>query len=1047
MSFSSFSIRRPITIMMLAIAVLIFGFISLPKLAVDLYPELNFPVAIVVTSVDGGTPSEVEKLVTKPIEESVGTVANIKRVTSNSAEGASQVIVEFNWGVDMDQATLNLRDKVDQVRGALPDSAKSPRILRLDPNSMPIITLAVTGESDIVKLKALVENVMKPRLERIDGVASVGISGGKTREVEVELDPNRIAAYGLTLDQIQQAVMSTNISGAAGVIRQGDAKINIRLQSEFKDVAQIGETPIHVGQGSIQLKNIATVSDTFKEVTQKAYLDGMPSVGLNILKASGGNTISVADQVKAKLAELQAELPANIKVTTTLDTSTFIKDSIYTVGEHALVGGLFSILVLLCFLNSYRSMIIIAIVIPISVIATFCLMYFTGQTINMFSLSGLTLGLGSLVDFAVVILENIFRHREEGKSMWEAADIGAREVSTAVMASALAQISVFLPIVFVEGLASQLFGPLALTVVFSHLAALIASMALVPMLSARWLKRLPNTAIYESGTYRGINPIVWFNVGFHKVTKGYGRLLRWSVGHRKTVFFITIAMFIATIPLAGMVGAEFIPKLDQGKISVNIKLPNGSMLKETEAIVTQVESFAKKVPELEQLYTSIGSAGGNTVVAQAATNEAQLTISVGDKEKRKRTTLEIVEDLRKQVAHIAGAEITVKELDNSGGPPTAPLEISLRGDDMAVLEDISSIIAEEVKQVQGTRNVTTSLTSKQNELQLVVDLQKAGTYGLSSQQILSSVRTAFQGQTITKYRTGDDEVDVNMRLPEAYKDDISYLEQLRIPTPSGAQISLSSVAKIVEENVPQLIKRVNQTREVTITSDIVDRDLNSISADLQKRLAGLRLPDGYTIEYGGQSKDMAEAFGSLGLAIVLSIVLVYMVMASQFESLFAPFIIMFSIPPTFIGVVIGLLVTGISLSVSAFIGYILLIGIVVNNAIVLIDYINTLRKKGVERNEAIFTAGPVRLRPILMTTLATILAILPLAFGGGAGNESQAPMAVVVTFGLSFSTLITLILIPVVYTWFDDLGNKFRNRRNKRKAKKKPGITSDLAVE
>ncbi|MGE5704967.1 MAG: efflux RND transporter permease subunit, partial [Clostridia bacterium] len=530
-------------------------------------------------------------------------------------------------------------------------------------------------------------------------------------------------------------------------------------------------------------------------------------------------------------------------------------------------------------------------------------------------------------------------------------------------------------------------------------------------------------------------------------TRGYGRLLRWAIGHRKTVMIVTILLFVVTIPLAGMVGAEFIPKLDQGKISVSVKLPNGSLLKETEQVVAQVETIAKKVPELEQLYVSIGSPGGFSLVALSATNQAQVELSVGDKEKRQRSTLQIVEDLRTKLAHIAGAEIVVKEMDNSGGPPTAPLEISLRGDDMAVLDDISSIVMGEVKQVQGTRNVTSTLAEKQTELQVVVDLQKAGTYGLTSQQILSSVRTAFQGQTITKYRTGDDEIDVNMRLPKGYQEDISYLEQLRIPTPSGSQVSLSSVAKVVQENVPQLIKRVNQTREVTVTADIVDRDLNSISADIQKRLTNLSLPDGYTIEYGGQSKDMAESFGSLGLAIILSIVLVYMVMASQFESLFLPFIVMFSVPPTFIGVVVGLLLTGISLSVSALIGYILLIGIVVNNAIVLIDYINTLRKKGVERNEAIFKAGPVRLRPILMTTLATILAILPLAFGGGSGNESQAPMAVVVAFGLSFSTLITLILIPVAYSWFDDLGNKFRNRKAKRKAKKKAVPTPDLAVE
>jgi HAE1 family hydrophobic/amphiphilic exporter-1 len=1035
MNLSRFSIQRPITIFMLCVAVLIFGFVSLPKLAVELYPELNLPVAVVVTSVDGGTPAEVEKLVTKPIEEALGTVPNVKKITSNSIEGASQVILQFNWGVDMDQATLNMRDKVDQVRGLLPDSAKAPRILKLDPNAQAIMTMSLTGEGDIVKLKSLAENVIKSRLERIDGVASVGISGGEEKIIEVVLNPDRLAAYGIGIDQVQQALMTTNVSGSSGTVRQGDTKLNIRVQGEYAAVADIGETPIRVQNGSIALKDIATISDTYKEVTQKAYLNGKPSVGISITKASGGNTIEVADAVKQELKALESTLPKSVHVDIISDSSQFIKDSIYTVGEHALIGGLFAIVVLYLFLNSARSMLIVSIVIPISVVATFCLMYFTGQTINLISLSGLTLGLGSLVDFAVVILENIFRYRQSGKSMMEAARLGSKEVGTAVMASALAQIAVFLPIVFVEGLASELFGPLALTVVYSHIAALLASLALVPMLSSRWLKEVPKTEEEELAGYKGYNPVVWFNVGFNKLAKRYGRLLGWSITHRKTVLAATLALFVGAIALTPLIGAEFIPKLDQGKITVSITMPNGTVLKETEKVAAEVEKRVKALPELQQLYTSIGSSGGPALIASATSNKAQLNLTLVPKEQRNVSTEQVTEQLRKDLSNISGAEIEVKETDQSGGPAGAALEVSLRGDDLAVLEDISSIIEGEMKQVPGTRNITTSLEETRQEIQVVVDPEKASMYGLTTSQILSNVRTAFNGQTVTTFQTGDDQIDVKVMLPKVYQDDITYLQQLRIPTASGAQIALSSVAEIVNKDVPQLIKRANQTREVTISGDIAGRDLQSVSRDIEAKLAALKLPDGYSVEVGGQSKDMAESFGSLGLAIILSVVLVYMVMASQFESLFAPFIIMFSIPPTFIGVVVGLFATGKPLSVPALIGYILLIGIVVNNAIVLIDYVNQLRKRGVERDAAILQAGPRRLRPILMTSLTTILAILPLAFGGGAGNESQAPMAIVVAFGLSFSTLITLVLIPVVYTWFDDLGRKFRNRREKRKQK------------
>ncbi|MFY0542663.1 efflux RND transporter permease subunit [Brevibacillus sp. H7] len=1031
MNLSRFSIQRPVTIFMLCVAILIFGFVSLPKLAVELYPELNLPVAVVVTSVNGGTPAEVEKLVTKPIEEALGTVPNVKTITSNSIEGASQVILQFNWGVDMDQATLNMRDKVDQVRGRLPDSANAPRILKLDPNAQPIMTMSLTGDDDVVKLKSLAENVIKSRLERIDGVASVGISGGKEKIIEVVLNPDRLAAYGISIDQVQQALMATNVSGSSGAVRQGDTKLSIRVQGEYAAVADIGETPVRVQNGSIPLRDIATIADTYEEVTQKAYLNGKPSVGISITKASGGNTIEVADAVKKELKSLEAVLPKSVKVDVISDSSQFIKDSIYTVGEHALIGGLFAIVVLYLFLNSARSMLIVSIVIPISIVATFCLMYFTGQTINLISLSGLTLGLGSLVDFAVVILENIFLYRQSGKSMMEAARLGSREVGTAVMASALAQIAVFLPIVFVEGLASELFGPLALTVVYSHIAALLASLMLVPMLSSRWLKEVPKTEEEELAGYKGYNPVVWFNVGFNKLAKGYGRLLGWAIKHRKTVFAATIALFVGAVALTPMIGAEFIPKLDQGKITVSISMPNGTVLKETEKVVAQVEDRVKDLPELKQLYTSIGSSGGPALIATSTSNKAQLNLTLVPKEKRSVSTEQVTEQLRKELSSISGAEIEVKETDESGGPAGAALQVSLRGDDLAVLEDISSIIEGEIKQVPGTRNITTSLEETRQEIQVVVDPQKASLYGLTTSQILSNVRTAFDGQTVTTFQTGDDQIDVRVMLPKAYQDDITYLQQLRIPTASGAQIALSSVADIVYKDVPQLIKRANQTREVTISGDIAGRDLQSISRDIEAKLSALKLPDGYTVEVGGQSKDMAESFGSLGLAIILSIVLVYMVMASQFESLFTPFIIMFSIPPTFIGVVVGLFVTGKPLSVPALIGYILLIGIVVNNAIVLIDYVNQLRKRGVDRDEAILQAGPRRLRPILMTSLTTILAILPLAFGGGAGNESQAPMAIVVAFGLSFSTLITLVLIPVVYTWFDDLGRKFRNRRQK----------------
>ncbi|RKD25128.1 multidrug ABC transporter [Ammoniphilus oxalaticus] len=1034
MNLSQFSIRRPVTVLMIMIAMLIFGFVSFPKMAVDLYPELNLPVAVVVTSVDGGTPAEVETLVTRPIEEALASVSNVDTVSSNSISGSSQVIVQFNWGVDIDQATLDMRDKVDMVRGSLPDSANSPRILKFDPNAEPVITMALAGDGDITELKAIADDDIKPRLERIDGVASVGISGGNDRVIEVTVDPSKLQTYGITLDQVRQSFGAMNLAGSAGSIREGDQKFQIRVEGEYEQVKSIGNTPITIPGGSIYLRDIASIEDTHHEVTQLAYFNGEPSLGLTVTKASGGNTVDVANHVMKEIEKLKTELPEGMNVTVIVDNSDMIKDSIKSVTEHGILGLAFAVIILYLFLNSARSTLVVSIVIPISVVATFSMMYFSGQTINLISLSGILLGLGSLVDFAVVILENIYRQRQLGKGVLEAAVEGSKQVGNAVMASALAQIVVFLPIIFVDGIAAELFGPLALTVIFSHVAALVVSMMLVPMLGSRWLDKIPDESLYH-GEYKGKNPVVWFNRGFERLSKFYGRILEWALNKRKTVLAITIGTLVGSLALFPFVGMEFIPKMDEGQFSVSVEMPTGTVLEETAKAVAQIEEVTKDIPELDMMYTSIGSGGGPDGFSVNTANLGRVTLIMKPLNERKRSTEEIVLETRKKVNFIPDAKITVEESSAMDGMGGAPIQVNLRGDDLDVLQDISGIMAAEMQQVEGAFNVKTSMDGVQEEYQVIVDSQRASQYGLSTGQIISAVRTGFGGEDVTTYRTGNDEFDVRLKMPTALQQDKRNLERYRITTPQGANVALSSVADIIRKEVPQAIQRSHQTREVQITSDIAGRDLGSVTNDVRASLDKINLPDGYNIHYGGDDQQMMESFASLGLAMILAIVLVYMVMAGQFESLMTPFVIMFSIPPTIIGVVLGLLVTGHSMSVMAIIGYILLIGIVVNNAIILIDFVNHLKKDGLETREAILQAGPIRLRPILMTTLATILAILPLAFGGGEGSEAQAPMAIVVAFGLSFSTLITLVLIPVVYAWFDDIGIKRRNRKNRRKNK------------
>lgn len=1028
---SQFSIRRPVTVFMLIVALLIGGGIFAQKLPVEQMPELEFPVVAVVTSIPGATPSEVEELVSKPIEGNLASVENVDTISSQSQEGSSMVMIQFNWGVDLDQATLDIRDSLDGVRDSLPDSANSPRILKLDLNATPIINLAFTGEQDVNSLQPIAEDVIQPQLERIAGVASVSVTGGQDRLIRIHLDPAKLESYGITLDQVSQALAANNQSGSAGAVTKGSTEVQIRVDGEYQAVSEMKEIPISAGSGTVKLKDIATVEDSYSDVTSISTYNGKPSINIGVTKASGGNTLQIANAVKERLDSIRQELPEGTKLELVTDSSEPVSDSVHLLVEHAVLGLVIAAIVLLLFLNSVRSTIIAAIVIPISFVATFLMMYFTDQTINVISLSGLLLGLGSFVDFAVVIIENIFRQRHEGKSMLQGAIEGSKQVGNAVMASALAQIVVFLPIVFVEGIAGELFKPLALTVIFSHIAALLVSLLIVPMLSSRWLPKLPDESVYTSGNYRGFNPIVWFNIGFEKFKNGYSKTLEWSIHHRKSVLAITILMFIGAGALTPMVKSEFIPSQDLGEFTISLEMPDGTKLEETNSAVQQIEKEVMNIPELEKVTATVGSAGGFSV--GNPTNAATLSVTLVDE--RSRSTDQVISELREKITNIPDADVTLSAAQ--GFSSGSPVQINLKGDDMEVLRELSDQLVKEVSNIEGTVNVKSTLDEAREEYQVTVNRQLAAQYGLSTSQILSALRTTFNGSVATTYSTGDDQIDVEISMPEQFKEDFSYLETLRITTAQGFDVPLSSIASLERIEVPVTITRENQTRQVEVTADIDGRDTVSVNQDVTKLLNNLSLPEGYSADTGGgEAEQMMESFVSLAVALLLSVVLIYMVMAGQFESLFTPFIIMFSIPPTFIGVVLGLVLTGTALSVMAFVGYIMLAGLVVNNAIVLIDFVIQLRKEGVERDKAILHAASERLRPILMTTLATVLALLPMVLSSDPANESMAPMAVVVVFGLSFASVITLILIPVVYILFDNITVRRNNRKLKRQQKR-----------
>ncbi|MBO8138016.1 MAG: efflux RND transporter permease subunit [Desulfotomaculum sp.] len=1024
MKLADFSVDRPVAISMLIIALVILGLVSLPKLAVDLYPDMELPVAVVVTSYEDADPAEVEKIVTKPLEAAVGTASNITEIRSISSEGNSLIVLFFDWGTDMDEAAIEVREKIDMFRDMLPSNVGSPRVMKMDPNSAPIMLYTLSGD-DLVTLNNIAEDTVKSRLERIKGVASVDIAGEKEYEYKVILDRAKLESYGITAGQVAQAVIGDNISGTGGTVEQGVNEMAVRIQGEYNTAEDLStvQIPLGAGAGSIKLSDIAEIKKDFKDVTEYSYVDGKPALSIHIFKSSGSNTVQVAREVKKEVQELNKLLPEGVKLTNILDFSEFIEDSINNVVHHTLIGGSLALLILYLFLRNIRSTLVVAIVMPIAVITTFTMMYFADQTINLLSLGGLALGLGSLVDFSVVVLESIYRYRQEGYNVIEAAKLGTAEVGNAVFASGMSQVVVFAPIVFVQGLAGILFGPLALTVSISHIAALFAALTLVPMLSSRLLKNVPPSGtVFPEG--KTINPVVLFGRFFSKLSQRYGKLLQWALAHRKTVIFLTLGLLLGSIALMPMVGTEFMPTMDTGEIALDVETPPGTSLEETREVAYEIEDVIKQeIPDYERIFTRVGT-GDMAWLGVVGSNEATVQVKLPPKEQRDYTTEEAMEKLRAAGENIPGATVTVKMANQEDMGSGSPIEISIKGDDLEVLKQIGTLVTEMVKNVEGTRNVTNSLDEAQPQVLVKINREQASLYGLSASQILSAVNTAFDGQVVSRVRTGDDEIDIRLMYPDDFKETPGQLADLMITSPTGARVALESVADITIEEAPTRIIRSDQVREVTVSAEVSGRDLGSVNQEIESLLEKMAFPDGYDYEIGGQAEDMAESFGDLSLAMLLAVVLVYMVMAAQFESLFHPFIIMFSLPPTIVGVVLGLLITGHRFSVTALIGAIMLVGIVVNNAIVLVDYINTLRRRGLERNEAIMKAGPIRLRPILMTTMTTVLALLPLAFGKGEGSEGWAPLAVVVAFGLTLSTLITLVLVPVVYTIFDDLGKK-----------------------
>ena len=1016
MKLAALAVRRPVTILMMVAIVLVLGWVSLTRLPIDLFPDIEVPIVAVVTGYTDAGPHEVENLVSRPMEEALGAVNNVKSITSLSGMGSSIVLAEFDWGIDMNFAALEVREKIDQVKAFIPDEADNPMVVKFDPTSMPVMQLVLNGDRSDHEIRYIAEHTIKNRLERIEGVASVSVSGGQEREIRVVLHPGLLAAHGVSIDTVGQMIRASSLNLPAGTIDDNGHEYVLRTAGELVDVEQINSIKISTrGGGLVSLTDLGEIEDGYKKATSMSRFNGQSSVMLSVQKEASSNSVQVAEKVRTEVENLSHQLGSDVSLIIAQDTSVFIKESIKGVTNNAVVGGLLAMLVLLVFLRSFRPTIVIGLSIPISIVAAFTMIYFSKTTINMMTLGGLALGVGMLVDNAIVVLENIFRQRELGKNAMEAAQFGTEEVGMAITASTLTTVSVFLPVVFVSGIAAEIFRDMALTVTFSLMASLLVALTLVPMLASQIMG---NSRMNTQGSVRGLR---FMGKASDTMQELYGKMVAWVLKHRALTIGIAVLSLIISLFLAPKVGMEFMPGMDQGEIQISVSMPKGTKLEETNEIITLIEEHVSSIPEVQAVYASVGGGVGisSMGISVSSGEGGSVGLNLVPVSERDRDVQAVLAEVREFASSIPGATINVSGGDMMMGSFGQLIQLELRGDDMDLLRLATDELIGALEEIPGTQQLSSSLDDSTREIFVEINRDKAAAYGLSVAQIAQTLRTAVSGTTVTKLRSEGKETDVVVQLGEMWRDNVDSVGSIPIQTARGTLVPLQDVASLGYGESPVQIVRSDQSRTATITGDIAGRPLNLVMSDIRDLLDEFHLPEGMSITYAGQDQLMTESFMELGQAMMLGILLVFMILASQFESLLQPLIIMVTLPLAVIGVILGLLIGGTTFNVIAFVGAIMLAGIVVNNAIVLIDYINQLRAEGVDRTTAVIEAGKTRLRPILMTTLTTVLGMIPMAIARGEGSELGKPIALTVIGGLMTSTLLTLLVIPVVYTLVD----------------------------
>lgn len=1014
MNISAFAVRRPVLTTMVALIVILLGTVSLSRLSIDLMPDISYPTLSVSTEYENASPEEVEELITRPIEEAMSAVPGVEEVTSISAEGLSSVRVTFTWGTDLDAAANDIRDHLDRVIPRLPDDAERPRLRKFDLASFPILILGVASDLDPIKVRHILDEEVKNRIERIAGVASMDIWGGLEREIHVNLNAEKLKALDLPVDRIIERIAEENVNLPAGTIEEGLLDVTIRTPGVYTSLDELQDTVVATRQGAaLLLREIASVEDAWKRITSIVHVNGRPGVRLSVNKQSGENTVEVAAAVLAEIDRINRDFP-QLQIVSIIDTSDYIRRSISNVGATVLYGGVLAVAVLLFFLRHIPSTAVIATTIPISIVATFGLMYFSGFTLNLMTLGGLALGVGMLVDNAIVVLENIHRLREAGREPVGAAVDGAGEVIAAVTASTLTTLAVFLPLIFVRGMSGVMFKQLSYVVAFSLACSLAAALTLVPMLASRIRAPVNRDRIGE-------RLFAWSERLFARVESGYVRLLDRCLGRRGLTLGITGVVLVASLALVPSIGVELMPATDESEVRVNVEMAVGTRIAVVEDIFEGVEAIvAREVPEIRNTVTFIGA---STWRGQGS-HSGEMRIALVPVAERRRSSEEIATALRAKLTDIPGATVRTRAgqglfLLRMGTANAERVQVEVRGYDFQVADALARAVLESVTAVEGVTDAKISRDIGSPEQQIRIDRRKAADLNLSVSKIAETLQTILTGTEASQYRELGDEYPILVKVAGAETFGLREVLDLPVTNALGEPVVLRNVVDTDAGLGPVLIERKDQQRVVYITANISGRDMGSILEDIRGRLAVIAVPENFSIVLGGDYEEQQKAFNELRLGFILSLVLVYMVMASLYESLRDPLVVMTSVPLAVIGVVLMLFSTDTTFNVQSFIGAIMLGGIVVNNAILLVDHTDLLRRNAaMDIFPAVREAARRRLRPIMMTAATTILAMTPLALGLGEGGEAQAPMARALIGGLLSASMITLVVVPAVYTLF-----------------------------